>query len=209
MAFQKNMLVVDDSSDDEPISENDYLTSVLGIVNGYCKLNIEVPQINLFYTSDNLLPINAKINNSMVNEMNENIAINTSDYIANTFKNVVSLKANESLENMEDVQSSVSNNDSIDEFQIYSKPSYSDDNRMIEKKEDIKRLVSPKNKRKKTKYNKMGYEPSIVLNQTSAHGHVDQNTSSNYINHYKNTNFQEKLEDRLSSKQDRVRYSYF
>jgi len=53
--------------DEDSTSENVYLTSILSILNGYCKINLEVQQVNLFYSKDSLLPINANVHSSIYN----------------------------------------------------------------------------------------------------------------------------------------------
>jgi len=127
MSFDKKSLSVD--SDEDSMPDDSYLTSVLSIVNGFCKVNLEVQQKNTFYSEDSLLPINAKINNNIhcmqQKSMNTNILIND--------KRVENIWESNSL-------------NSNDEFEIYSKPSYSAS--ILNK--DKKPNLIPKPKRKTT-----------------------------------------------------------
>uniref|UniRef100_A0A2S2PNX8 Uncharacterized protein n=1 Tax=Schizaphis graminum TaxID=13262 RepID=A0A2S2PNX8_SCHGA len=163
-------------SDDESGSDSDYLTSVLSIVNGYCKMNLVVPQTNLFYSSDSLLPINAKVNNTTLNNSHNSLVINSPDNLTNILKNI-DLKADE---NIDDKKFHSPNKPYVDEFQVYSKPSYSDNSNRLENTEEIKN-ESPKDKKKKNKYNKS----SISDNQTLVSStHTDQNSSNEYFNQF-------------------------
>ncbi|XP_015373211.1 PREDICTED: uncharacterized protein LOC107168345 isoform X2 [Diuraphis noxia] len=122
-------------SDDESLSDNEYLTSVLSMVNGYCKINLVVPQTTLFYSSDSLLPINAKVNDiKLNNNVHQNRVINTPDSLTNILKNI-NLKANE---NIDDKKFDSLNKTYVDEFQVYSKQSYSDNSNLLEKTEENK-----------------------------------------------------------------------
>ncbi|XP_025200552.1 uncharacterized protein LOC112598341 isoform X2 [Melanaphis sacchari] len=116
--------------DDESVSDSDYLTSVLSIVNGYCKINLVVPQTSLFYANDSLLPINAKVNNTTLNNTSHNSpVINAPDKLGNMLKNI-DLNSDE---NIDDKKFNSPNKPRADEFQIYSKPSYSNDSNILEK----------------------------------------------------------------------------
>lgn len=198
MSFRKSLF------DEESVSDSDYLTTVLNLLNGYCKVNLVVPQTNLFYTSDSLLPINAKVNdNTLNNKVNTNKMNNTPDSLTHILKNALDLKNDERFEENE-FQSS--NNTSVDEFKIYSKPSYSDNSNNFGKKEENRRSISPKGRKKKNKYNKIDVL-STLENQTqsSSNIHKDQNMSSDYFNQYEN----ERLEESLPSNQEQVRNNYF
>lgn len=192
------------SSDDETMSESEYLTSVLKMVNGYCKLNLEVPQTNSFCSNDSLLPINAVANSTLLdNKIHNNIM---PDNVADMFKNVMNLKTDKHVDNLDGKQLHSSNKASIDEYKIYSKPSYSENSNYTDKKEYIGRSVSPKTRRKK-KYIRSGNMSSTSYNQTlptSIQIHSDQNISPDYINKYRS----ERLEDGIQSKQEQVRH-YF
>lgn len=199
MSFRKSLF------DEESVSDNDYLTTVLKLLNGYCKVNLVVPQTNLFYTSDSLLPINAKVNdNTLNNKVDKSINSNSPDNLSHILKNVVDLKKDE---NFEENEFQSSDNRSVDEFRIYSKPSYSDNSNYFVKKEENRRSISPKGKKKKNKYNKIDDVLSTLENQTqsSSNIHIDQSTSSNYFNQYDN----ERLEESLPSNQEQVRKKYF
>lgn len=184
------------SSDDESVSETEYLTSILKIVNGYCKINLEVPQISSFHSGDSLLPINAKVNSTVFNKFHGN---NTPDDIADMFKNVMDLKTNENMDKLDENQLYSLNTTSVNESKIYSKPSYSENSNYIDKKEYTVRSVSPKTRRKK-KYNRF----SNIGNMASTQIHTDQNISLDYPNQCKD----ERLEDGTQSKQEQVRH-YF
>lgn len=104
MSFDKKSLNTD--SNEGSVTEGTYLTSILSVVNGFCKVNLEVKLTKSFYSKDSLLPINAKVNNDYcMQQKSLNTDISKSD---------------EYIENI-----SQSNNSSNDEFQIYSRPSYS------------------------------------------------------------------------------------
>lgn len=107
------------SINEEPKSEH----GLLSVFNGFCKINLEVPQISLFYTSDNLIPINA---NSVTNNYSYK---NTVDNMADIFKN---LKINDTA-GLSPV---------LDEYELYSHSL---------QKQDENRSLSPKNKRKRNK----------------------------------------------------------
>lgn len=198
MSFRKSLF------DEESALDSDYLTTVLSLLNGYCKVNLVVPQTNLFYTSDSLLPINAKVNDNILhNKVNKNKINTTPDSLSHLLKNV-DLKSDD---NFEENKFQSSNNTSIDELKTYSKPSYSDNSNNFGKKEENRRSISPKGKKKKNKYNKIDDVLSTLENQTlsSSNKHIDQNTSSDYFNQYNN----ERLEDSLLSNQEQVRNNYF
>lgn len=106
---------------------------LLSVFNGFCKINLEVPQISLFYTSDNLIPINANVvTNSFMYK-------NTVDNMADIFKN---LKINDPA-GLPPV---------LDEFEMYSNS--------LQKQDENRCSLSPKNKRKKNK-NKTYYTNDI------------------------------------------------
>ncbi|XP_026818540.1 uncharacterized protein LOC113557291 isoform X2 [Rhopalosiphum maidis] len=135
-------------SDDESVSDSDYLTSVLSIVNGYCKMNLVVPQTSLFYSSDSLLPINAKVNNTTLNNRSHNsLVINSPDSLTNILKNI-DLKADK---NIDDKRFHSPNKPYVDEFQVYSKPSYSDNSNRLENTEENKN-ESPKDQNSSNEY---------------------------------------------------------
>jgi len=177
MSYKDKKLNSKIMSDDESLSDSDYLTSVLSMVNGYCKINLVVPQTSLFYSSDSLLPINAKVNDTTLNNNSfQNQVINTPDCLTNIFKNI-NLKANE---NVDDKKFYSPNKTSADDFQIYSKPSYSDNSNLLGKTEENK--SEPKGKKKK-KYNKV----SLLDNQTLVPStHTDQNCSIEHFNQFEN-----------------------
>ncbi|XP_026818539.1 putative uncharacterized protein DDB_G0282133 isoform X1 [Rhopalosiphum maidis] len=164
-------------SDDESVSDSDYLTSVLSIVNGYCKMNLVVPQTSLFYSSDSLLPINAKVNNTTLNNRSHNsLVINSPDSLTNILKNI-DLKADK---NIDDKRFHSPNKPYVDEFQVYSKPSYSDNSNRLENTEENKN-ESPKGKKKKNKYNKSSMSDNQTLVSST---HTDQNSSNEYFNQF-------------------------
>lgn len=126
-------------SDDESVSDSDYLTSVLSMVNGYCKMNLVVPQTNLFYSSNSLLPINAKVNSTTLNNKNLNSqVINSPDTLSNMLKNI-DLKSDK---NMDDKRFQSPNKPYVDEIQVYSKPSYSDNSNLLGNTEENKNETS-------------------------------------------------------------------
>ncbi|XP_025200551.1 uncharacterized protein LOC112598341 isoform X1 [Melanaphis sacchari] len=161
--------------DDESVSDSDYLTSVLSIVNGYCKINLVVPQTSLFYANDSLLPINAKVNNTTLNNTSHNSpVINAPDKLGNMLKNI-DLNSDE---NIDDKKFNSPNKPRADEFQIYSKPSYSNDSNILEKEN---KNESPKGKKKKNKF----YKGSMSNNQTIVSSmYTDQNCSKEYLNQF-------------------------
>ncbi|XP_015373210.1 PREDICTED: uncharacterized protein LOC107168345 isoform X1 [Diuraphis noxia] len=164
-------------SDDESLSDNEYLTSVLSMVNGYCKINLVVPQTTLFYSSDSLLPINAKVNDiKLNNNVHQNRVINTPDSLTNILKNI-NLKANE---NIDDKKFDSLNKTYVDEFQVYSKQSYSDNSNLLEKTEENK--SEPKGKKKKNKFSKVSLSDNQTLVPSSTH--TDQNCSNEYFNQF-------------------------
>lgn len=148
---QQNPSNLEDST-----SESDYLKSVLKVVNGYCKINLVVPQINLFHKSDSMLPINATVNDTALNNtFNKNQQSNKPDAIVNMLKNVITNKANENKDGSGSSNLYSSNKTSASEFQMYSKPSYSESCDLSENNEDKRKTLSPKSKKKKNKFNKM------------------------------------------------------
>lgn len=190
---------------EESAFDSDYLTTILNLLNGYCKVNLIVPQTNLFYTSDSLLPINAKVNDNILNnKVDKNKIGNTPDSLTHILKNALDLKNDDRFEENE-FQSSDST--SIDEFKIYSKPSYSDNSNNFEKKEENRRSISPKGRKKKNKYNKIDDVLSTLENQTRSSSNIplDQNMSSDYFNQYEN----ERLNENFHSNQEQVRNNYF
>lgn len=198
MSFGKSLF------DEESVSDSDYLTTVLNLLNGYCKVNLVVPQTNLFHTSDSLLPINAKVNeNTLNNKVNKNKIGNTTDSLTHILKNSLDLKN----ERFEENEFQSSDNTSVDEFKIYSKPSYSDNSNNFGKKEEKRRSISPKGRKKKNKYNKIDDVLSSLDNQTQSFSNIpkDQKKSSDYFNQYEN----ERLEESLHSNQEQVRNNYF
>lgn len=182
--------------DEESVSDHDYLTSVLRVLNGYCKVNLVVPQTNSFYTSDSLLPINAKVRDiTLHNKVSNNQMNNTSDSFSHILKNVADLKIDE---NSDDKELQSSDKTSNDEFKMYSKPFYSDNSNESEKKHNM----SLKGKRKK---NKMRSDAMLSTSEnqasSSSNMHVDQN-STDYFNEYE----KEALENNLQSNQEQVIY---
>lgn len=163
-------------SDDESLYDYDYLTSVLSMVNGYCKINLVVPQTTLFYSSDSLLPINAKVNDiTLNNNIHQNQVINTPNKLINILKNV-NLKENE---NIDDKKFDSPNKTHVNEFQVYPKQSYSDNSNLLEKTEDNR--SEPNGKKKKNKFSKV----SLTDNQTLVPStNTDQNCSNEYFNQF-------------------------
>lgn len=182
-------------SDDESLSDSDYLTSVLSLVNGYCKINLVVPQTTLFYSSDSLLPINAKVTDTTLNNnSHKNLVINKPDMLTNILKDI-DLNVDE---NTDDKKFQSPNITYVDEFQVYSKPSYSDNSNLLVKTEENKN--EPKGKKKKNKYNRV----SLSDNQTIVPStHTDQNCSNEYFNR-----FESEVLDDGHIKQEQVRNSY-
>lgn len=161
---------------EESISENDYLKSVMKVVNGYCKINLVVPQINLFHKSDSMLPINATVNDTALNNtFNKNQISNKPDAIVNMLKNVINSKDNEDIDSS-DSNNLYSSNSSASEFQMYSKPSYSENSDLTDKKKS----VSPKVKKKKNKYNKMD-TTLFTLDSPNSVSSTNMNTDENEI----------------------------
>ncbi|XP_003241683.1 nuclear transcription factor Y subunit alpha [Acyrthosiphon pisum] len=176
MSYKNQKLNSRIMSDDESLYESDYLTSVLSMVNGYCKINLVVPQTSLFYSGDSLLPINAKVNDTTLNNnSHKNQVINTPESLTNVFKNI-DLKVDE---NIDDKTFHSPNKTYVDELQVYSKPSYSDNSNLLVKTEENK--SEPKGKKKKNKYNRV----SSLDNQTLVPStHKDQNCSNEYFNQF-------------------------
>ncbi|XP_027844119.2 uncharacterized protein DDB_G0292186-like isoform X2 [Aphis gossypii] len=135
MSYKNRKLNNRAMSDDESVSDSDYLTSVLNMVNGYYKMNLVVPQTNLFYSSNSLLPINAKVNSTTLNNKNLNSqVINSPNSLSNMLKNI-DLKSDK---NMDDKRFQSPNKPYADEIQVYSKPSYSDNSNLLGKTEENK-----------------------------------------------------------------------
>lgn len=181
----------DKSSDEESISESEYLASILNLLNGHCKVNFVVPQISSFYTSDSLLPINAKVNSFTLNskEYNNIGNVPTPDSIANILKSMIHFKSDETDKNLED-------NKSVDEFQVYLRPTYSDNSNQMGNNENKKISVSPRTKKKKNKINYMTSTSDNQIILPSTHGGIG------YIDPYKIA----RLNDGLHFKQEQVRY---
>lgn len=189
-------------SDEESIPESDYLPLILGMVNGFCKVNFEVPQTSSFCTSHCLLPINAKLNSSMLNNtIDKSQKTKTPDTISSMVKNV-NLSSNECKESLNEKQLYSSNVTNYD-YKTYLKPSYSEKSNNIGEKEENKRSISPKGKKKKNKLNKIGSSNSTSDNQTlvpSTISHTGQDAATGYNNQFEN----ERLEERFRSNQEQV-----
>lgn len=152
---------------EELLFEIDDLTSVLKVVNGYCKINLVVPQTSQFYKSDSLLPINAKPT-TLNNTVNKSLINDTFDDIVDTFKKEVNLKANESMEYLDEKKSHFSHKMSADgEFQVYSEHCGLVDGKEIIKKGD--------KKKKKNRYNKINTTSSSFDENTFTNTGTDQN----------------------------------
>lgn len=187
--------------EEECIPESDHLPVILGLVNGFCKLNFEVPQTSSFCTSNCLLPINAKVNSSLLNNSTDKgQKVKTPDNISSMLKNV-NVSSIESKENLNDKQLYSSNPPSY-EYKTYIKPSYSENSNNLGKKEESKRSLSPKSKKKKNKFNKIGATSSALDNQTlvSTLAQTGQDAATGYINHFEN----EILEERFRNNQEQV-----
>lgn len=194
MSYKNRKLNNRAMSDDESVSDSDYLTSVLNMVNGYCKMNLVVPQTNLFYSSNSLLPINAKVNSTTLNNKNLNSqVINSPNSLSNMLKNI-DLKSDK---NMDDKRFQSPNKPYADEIQVYSKPSYSDNSNLLGKTEENKNGSSEG----KNKYIKSSTSDNQTLVSSP---HTDQNCSNEYFNQFEN----EVLADGRM-KQDQVKYSKF
>jgi hypothetical protein len=168
---------------EEELSESDdYLISVLGVINGYCKVNLVVPQTSTFYSSQSLLPINANVNDIIFNNKIQKSKINNSpDIIADMLKNV-NFKTDNTIDDK-----SLSDKTSINDFQIYSKPSYSNNINNLGKKENTKRSISPKSRKKKNKYSKVDTASSSTsdIHTHSALSDIsDQSSPTDYHNQY-------------------------
>lgn len=165
--------------DDESLADSDYFTSVLSMVNGYCKMNLVVPQTSLFYSSESLLPINAKVNDIILNNNRcKSQVVNTPNSLANMLKNI-DIKADD---NINDKKLNSPNKTYVDEFQVYSKPSYSNNSNYLGKIEENKN-ESPKCKKKKNKCNKGSSSDNQILVPSI---HTDQNCSSGYFKQFEN-----------------------
>ncbi|XP_050527724.1 uncharacterized protein LOC126897846 isoform X2 [Daktulosphaira vitifoliae] len=177
-------------ADNELLLESDYMSTILNTLNGFCKVNLEVPQTKLFFSSDSLLPINAKIK--------------------------LSNKEHTYHRNLNQLRTS--NQKSVDQFQMYSEPPSNESNSCsTNQREEKKKCMSPKNKKRKTKYNKLSnLDPSQDLTSLISmqiksnlndlncsdkinrmeipdcgtnvtNSHLDQNFLSNDIKNLKNT----------------------
>ncbi|CAH1732999.1 unnamed protein product [Aphis gossypii] len=176
MSYKNRKLNNRAMSDDESVSDSDYLTSVLNMVNGYCKMNLVVPQTNLFYSSNSLLPINAKVNSTTLNNKNLNSqVINSPNSLSNMLKNI-DLKSDK---NMDDKRFQSPNKPYADEIQVYSKPSYSDNSNLLGKTEENKNGSSEG----KNKYIKSSTSDNQTLVSSP---HTDQNCSNEYFNQFEN-----------------------
>jgi len=161
-------------NEEELLFEIDDLASVLKVVNGYCKINLVVPQTSQFYKSDSLLPINAKPT-TLNNTVNKSLINDTFNDIADAFKKGVNLKANESIEYLDDKKSRFPHKMSgHSEFQVYSEHCG-----LAEEKEMIKKGDK---KKKKNRYNKMGTASSSFDEETFTSISKDQNTPKNIEN---------------------------
>lgn len=191
MSYKNRKLNTKAMSDDESVSDNDYLTSVLSMVNGYCKMNLVVSETNLFYSSNSLLPINAKVNSTILNNKNLNSqVINSPNSLSNMLKNI-DLKSDK---NMDDKRFQSPNKPYVDEIQVYSKPSYSDNSNLLGKTEENKNESSED----KNKYIKSSTSDNQTLVSST---HTDQNYSNEYFNQFED----EVLADGRM-KQDQVKY---
>lgn len=189
------------SDKEESVSKCDHhSTSVLGTVNGFFKLNYEVPKPSLLYSSDCLLPINAKVNSIILNNtINKSHEVKTPDRIANNLK-TLSLKTHENKENLDDKQSDSSNLGGY-QLKTYSKPLYSGNSYYVERNEEQKRSLSPKGENENN-FNVVGYTSSLLDNQTLAPSLLQtyQNDFTDFTNRYKN----EKLEEVFHGNQEQV-----
>lgn len=136
MSLKKN------SSNEDSIFEQD----LLSVFNGYCKINLEVPQISLFYTSDSLLPINAKVSSNSVPK-------NTDDNMTDIFN----LKINENV------------------GKSASKSPSSDHSNSLQKKDDNRSNSSPKSKRKKNKNKIYTTTDNQSFTKTEINASIDHN----------------------------------
>lgn len=182
-------------------------TRAIGLMNGFFKLNFEVPQMKSFYSSDCLYPINAKVNSVMLNntidESNrmktpDSIADNT-DIIANNLKSL-SLTTHENKENVYDNQS-YSSNLATYNLKTYSKPSYSGISNNVEKKEEEKinlSLINSELKRKLNTMCRLAASNNQTLEPTSLQ--TKKNDFTDFNNLYEKKN----LEERFHSNQEQV-----
>ncbi|XP_050438888.1 uncharacterized protein LOC126844621 [Adelges cooleyi] len=176
-------------ADEDVMPENDYLMSVLNMLNGYCIVNLEVPQTSSFYTHDSLLPINSK--RGVVNSEDKHKIYNTPDNIADMFQNIVKIQTNENTEDIDGLQPCTSKKNSLEQYQHYSEPLFNENsNEVIRKREEKKRSVSPKSKKKKAKYNKLNNVLPWQDQQTPHSSRLRNNLNSvNYVDPYENTEF--------------------
>lgn len=202
MTQRKNPLNNKIMLEEELLSEHDdFLPSVLSMINGYCKVNLEVPQTSAFYSSLSLLPINAKVNSTILNNTIQKSKINNSpDIIADMLKNVNSI-ADDTID-----EKSVSDKISFNKLQEHSKPSYPDNTNQLSVKEDTKTTISPKGRKKKNKFSKVETaSASTSDNQTQVLSHrSDQNSSTGYYNQWKTMENNGRSNERLRIKQEQV-----
>lgn len=168
MAYKNKLKINETLSDEESLSESDYLTSVLSIVNGYCKVNLVIPQTSTFYTKESLLPINAKVNRYKPNNnIPKSQMINTCDDIADMLKNTMFLK-----------------------------PDLDDNSDQIEDNKETVSLKGKK-KKNKYKMSELGTISSALDNQYLVSSTkiicTDQNLSSDYNNQYEIEKLKKKL----------------
>lgn len=183
---------LNNDSDEDGTNENAFLTSILSILNGYCKINLEVQQVNLFYSNDSLLPINAKVNSNTYNNIHKVQSVQKLRSNTNILKNE---------ENIESAcQSNSLNKPSNAEFQMYSKPF----NYHSILNTDKNTNVVPKGTKKNN--NNIFIRPSTLDNQLDNLSlRTDQNVS-NDINISQCDD--ENVEFGLQSQQDKVKYYY-
>lgn len=90
MACKRKSIIHDPNESDEEIFDSDFTTTVLTMLNGYCKVNLVVPQTSTFYTKDSLLPINAEVDDGKLNNDTLNNSINnTPSCVTNMLRNVM------------------------------------------------------------------------------------------------------------------------
>lgn len=185
--------------EEELLSEiDDYLPSILNMINGYCKVNLVVPQTSTFCSSQSLLPINAKADSTLLNNKVQKSKLNNSpDIITGMLKNI-NFNTNDNVNDKR-----LFDKTSVDEFQEYSKPSYSENTNNLNKKEETTNdIMSPKNRKKKNMYRKIETaSASSTDNQTPVlSDRSDQNSSNDYYNQYENG----RSDVGLLNKQDQV-----
>lgn len=174
------------TDEDESLIESDYLNSVLSVVNGYCKINLEVPQTSQFYSNTNLLPINAKcvlLNNTTNKSQIDNTIGDISTFIKRT-----NLKENKNMEYLDNKMSHLPNKMSADcAFQAYSDHCDPAETKDFFKLED--------SKKKRNKFNKIDVasfdEPNLNLFTST---NTDQNISKDIENEqFLDDGFQEQV----------------